>query len=48
MRARQSLWTPHQGWTGRSDGPAGLLFAFGGTGAIADKSIGVLGESAGA
>ena len=39
MRARQALWTAHQGWTGRSDGPADLLLAFGGTGAITDKSL---------
>ena len=39
MRARQSLWTAHQGWTGHSDGPADLLLAFGGTQAITDRSL---------
>ena len=39
MRARQSLWTAHQSWTGVSEGPADLLLAFGGTGAVTDKSL---------
>ena len=39
MRARQSLWTAQQGWTGTSKGPADLLLAFGGTGAVTDKSL---------
>ena len=39
MHARQSLWTAHQGWTGVSKGPADLLLAFGGTGAVTDKSL---------
>jgi hypothetical protein len=39
MRARQSLWTAQQGWTGKSEGPADLLLAFGGTAAVTDKSM---------
>ena len=39
MRAQQSLWTAQQGWTGKSEGPADLLLAFGGTGAVTDKSL---------
>ena len=39
MRARQSLWTAHQGWTGVSEGRPDLLLAFGGTGAVTDKSL---------
>lgn len=39
MHARQSLWTAQQGWTGRSDGPADLLLAFGGTRAITNKNL---------
>jgi hypothetical protein len=39
MHARQSLWTAQQGWTGRSDGPANLLLAFGGTQAITNKTL---------
>jgi len=31
MRARQSLWTAQQGWTGKSEGKADLFLAFGGT-----------------
>ena len=38
MRARQSLWTAQQGWTGKSEGKADLLLAFGGTAAVTDKS----------
>ena len=30
MRASQSLWTAQQGWTGKSEGKADLLLAFGG------------------
>jgi hypothetical protein len=39
MRARQSLWTAQQGWTGESDGPADLLLAFGGTNAVTDEKL---------
>src|SRR5258706_11737336 len=39
MRARQSLWTAQQGWTGQSDGPADLLLAFGGTSAVTDQKL---------
>src|SRR5215471_4268604 len=39
MRARQSLWTAQQGWTGESDGPADLLLAFGGTSAVTDQKL---------
>jgi hypothetical protein len=39
MRAQQSLWTAQQGWTGKSEGPADLLLAFGGTAAVTDKSM---------
>jgi hypothetical protein len=39
MRARQSLWTAQQGWTGKSEGPADLLLAFGGTAAVTNKSM---------
>jgi hypothetical protein len=39
MRAQQSLWTAHQGWSGCSDGPADLLLAFGGTCAITDQEL---------
>jgi hypothetical protein len=39
MRARQSLWTAQQGWTGQSDGPADLLLAFGGTSAVTDEKL---------
>src|SRR5580704_9003668 len=39
MRARQSLWTVSDGWTGQSDGPADLLLAFGATNAITDKKM---------
>jgi hypothetical protein len=39
MRARQSLWTVNDGWTGQSDGPADLLLAFGATNAITDKKM---------
>ncbi len=38
MRARQSLWTAQQGWTGKSEGKADLLLVFGGTAAVTDKS----------
>ena len=38
MRARQSLWTAQHGWTGKSEGKADLLLAFGGTAAVTDKS----------
>ena len=38
MRARQSLWTAQRGWTGKSEGKADLLLAFGGTAAVTDKS----------
>ncbi|HEY4264604.1 MAG TPA: FIST N-terminal domain-containing protein [Micropepsaceae bacterium] len=39
MRAQQSLWTAHQGWTGHSGGPADLLLAFGGTRAVTDRDL---------
>ena len=39
MRAQQSLWTAQRGWTGKSDGPADLVLAFGGTGAVTDKRL---------
>jgi hypothetical protein len=39
MRARQSLWTAHQGWTGHSDGRADLLLAFGGTQAVTNRDL---------
>src|SRR5258708_16886766 len=39
MRAQQSLWTAHQGWTGSSGGSADLLLAFGGTRAVTDKKL---------
>src|SRR6516162_6028470 len=39
MRAKQSLWTAQQGWTGESDGPADLLLAFGGTNAVTDRKL---------
>jgi len=39
MRARQALWTARQGWTGKSEGKADLLLAFGGTAAVTDKSL---------
>src|SRR4030088_2956684 len=39
MRAQQSLWTAHQGWTGISEGSPDLLLAFGGTGAVTDKGL---------
>jgi hypothetical protein len=39
MRARQSLWTASQGWSGTTDGPANLLLAFGGTDAVRNKTL---------
>jgi hypothetical protein len=39
MRARQSLWTAHQGWTGHPGGRSDLLLAFGGTRAITDAAL---------
>ena len=39
MRTQQSLWTAHQGWTGRGGEPADLLLAFGGTQAITNKKL---------
>jgi hypothetical protein len=39
MRTRQSLWTAKDGWTGKSDGPADLLLAFGGTQIITDRKM---------
>jgi hypothetical protein len=39
MRARQSLWTAQQGWTGVSEGPVDLLLAFAAAGAVTDKSL---------
>ena len=39
MRATQSLWTAQRGWTGKSEGKADLLLAFGGTAAVTDKRM---------
>ena len=39
MRASQSLWTAQQGWTGKSEGKADLLLAFGGTAAVTNKDM---------
>jgi hypothetical protein len=39
MRASQSLWTAQQGWTGKSEGKADLLLAFGGPAAVTNKRM---------
>jgi hypothetical protein len=39
MRAQQALWTEQKGWSGRSEGPADLVLAFGGTHAMTNEGL---------